>query len=356
MVRPLGAVVVGTGFGARIHVPALRAAGFRVEAIVGTDRARTERRAGKLGVRPLTDIDEALSIPGVEAVTVATPPSAHLPVVATVLAAGRHVICEKPFAMDAAEARIMKDQAEAAGVVALVGHEFRFAPERALFARVVHSGAVGTPRLATLVSHVALVADPQAAMPSWWFDPAMGGGWLGASGSHVVDQLRTWLGDLSEVSARLDLVSARQQGLAEDTFSVLFRAHSGPTGVLQQTAGSYGPATTTTRLVGDQGTAWIAGTEVWVADSGGSRRVELSEELRLTAAPPPSDDPRHRFSHLELAPYTRLAEAWRRAIAGEPPAPGPNPATFDDGVAVMAILDAIRSSAAADGSVVSVGR
>ncbi|MBW2402131.1 MAG: Gfo/Idh/MocA family oxidoreductase, partial [Deltaproteobacteria bacterium] len=75
---PLGVVVVGSGFGARIHVPALRAAGFEVEALVGQDAARTERRAARLKIpRALTSLEEALALPDVCAVTIATPPATH---------------------------------------------------------------------------------------------------------------------------------------------------------------------------------------------------------------------------------------------------------------------------------------
>ena len=110
----------------------MRAAGFTVEALVGRDPQRSQRRADWLGVaRGLTSLDEALAIPGVEAVTIATPPAAHADVAIRVAEAGRHVLCEKPFALDAGEARAMLDAAEHAGVTHLVGHEFRWATEEA---------------------------------------------------------------------------------------------------------------------------------------------------------------------------------------------------------------------------------
>jgi predicted dehydrogenase len=98
------------------------------------------------------------------------------------VAAGKHVVCEKPFALDAAQAREMAAAADRAGVIGFVGHEFRWAPERALVGRAIADGRIGEPRLATLVSYVGLLADPAAPVPDWWFDPARGGGWLGAAG------------------------------------------------------------------------------------------------------------------------------------------------------------------------------
>ena len=67
-----------------------------------------------------------------------------------------------------------------------------------------------------------------------------------------------------------------------------------------------------------------------------------------------SDDPRERYTHLELGPYTRLAEALRAAVDGLPADSAVVAPTFVDGVAEMRVLDAIRASAAAGGAVVAV--
>ncbi|MFA5883360.1 MAG: Gfo/Idh/MocA family oxidoreductase [Acidimicrobiia bacterium] len=354
MARP-GAVVVGTGFGCRVHVPALRAAGFDVVALVGADPERTERRAERSGVpNACTDLDTALALDGVVAVTVATPPHTHAAVAIAAANAGKHVICEKPFALDAVEARAMLAAAEAAGITHLVGHEFRWAPERSVAARALAAGAIGEPRFASFVSYVPLVADPEAKVPRWWFDEESGGGWLGASGSHVVDQIRTWLGEFASVSATLSVVSARQ-GVAEDSFTVRFRTRSGVDGVLQQTAAAWGPYGGMTKVAGTDGSLWSEGDAVWLADRDGTRVLPVPEDLVPPPAPDESDDPRHKFTHLEVGPYTRLCEVLLAGVEGrEHRAPVPVP-TFADGVACMEVLDAIRASAAADGAVVSVG-
>ena len=111
------------------------------------------------------------------------------------------MLCEKPFAMHAQEAIEMHDAARSAGVVALIGHEFRYVPARATVARAITQGEIGAARTFSFTQFVSLLADPAARMPEWWFDAARGGGWLGASGSHLVDQLHTWLGDVASVSA-----------------------------------------------------------------------------------------------------------------------------------------------------------
>src|SRR5580765_5870251 len=140
----IGAVVVGTGFGTRVHVPALRAAGFEVRALVGRDPERTARRAERLGIQhACASLADALALNGVEAVTIAAPPDAHAALAIEACDAGRHVICEKPFALDAREAEAMCAAAARAGVTALVGHEFRWAPDRSLAARAIAGGAIG---------------------------------------------------------------------------------------------------------------------------------------------------------------------------------------------------------------------
>jgi predicted dehydrogenase len=351
---PPRAAVVGSGFGCRVHVPALRAAGFEVVALVGQDPARTRRRAERAGIpHAETDLAAAFARTEIDAVTIATPPHTHAALAIAAARAGKHVICEKPFALDADEAEAMLAAAQAAGVTHLVGHEFRWAPERAVVARAIHDGAIGAPGLVTLVQYVPLVADPATAVPGWWFDRDAGGGWLGASGSHVVDQVRVWLGDITEVSAMLALVSDRHDA-AEDTFTVRCRFASGADGVLQQTAAAWGPYAGLTRVAGTTGSVWIERDEPWLADAEGARRLEIPADLALPAPPDESDDPRHRFTHLELGPFTRLCEALRAGVEGSPMSDAVPVPTFADGVAEMRVLDAIRASAANGGAVTTV--
>jgi predicted dehydrogenase len=353
-------LVVGTGFGCRIQIPALRAAGFEVVGLVGADPARTAERAAANGVaRAFIDLDEAVTRTKAVAVAAAPPPHLHAPLVLGALARGCHVLCEKPFAKDAAEARTMLDAAQRAGVVHLIGHEFRWTPERATLARVITEGGIGEPRFLTLTQFLQYVSSPEVQLPHWWLDPQSGGGWLGAAGSHWVDWIRTWAGEFASVSAALPRVTA-PEGAAEDSFIVRFRLASGAEGVLQQTAGAWGPLANTVRVAGTEGTAWLDGETVWVADRLGVRPAPTPPDLLLPPPPPGSRDPRQQsaewqmLSYVELAPYTRLCEAWRTLIdGGAPPDSVPIP-TFADGVACMEVLDAIRASAANGGAVVSL--
>jgi predicted dehydrogenase len=359
---PLGVVVVGTGFGCVTHVRALRAAGFDVKAVVGRDPERTAERARLFDVPlALTDLNDALSLDDVAAVTIATPPHTHAPIALAAIGAGKHLICEKPFARDAAEGREILEAAERAGIVHLVGTEFRWDPGQATLARALANGLVGEPRLISVILHVPMLAEPSSEVPPWWADTEAGGGWLGAHGSQIIDQVRVAAGEFEGVSASLPRVGALAMS-AEDSFVIHFRLRSGAVGVLQSSAGDWGPPIIETRVAGSTATAWIdgVGATVWVADAAGKRRVPLGDDLP-TGRPPPLPDGAVRTSYdrmiahgLDLGPYTCLAARFRDLILGRPVADDPRAATFADGVAAMEVLDAIRRSAATS-SWVAVG-
>lgn len=350
-----GAVVVGTGFGCITHVRALRAAGFTVVGLVGRDPERTARRADAFGVsKCATTLEAALTWSGADAITIATPPDTHAELALAAIDAGRHVLCEKPFTRNRVEGIEVHAAAERAGIVHLLGTEFRFDAGQATLARVVGSGAIGQPRLATVLLHVPVLAAADAVVPAWWADAEQGGGWLGAHGSQVIDQIRVTLGEFDLVSASLVHLGDHFDR-AEDSFVVHFLMRSGAVGVLQSTASDWGPTLIETRVAGTTGTAWIdgLGDRVRIADREGTRRVPVDDDLIppvVAADPLPADALSTTYEHmtahgLDLPPYTRLAQVFLDRINGRPVPDVPRAATFEDGVAAMAVLDAIRVSA-----------
>ena len=173
---PIGAAVVGTGFGLFTHVRALRDAGFEVRAIIGRDLEKTRARAAPLGI-PLAanDLPRVLADdPAIRLVTVATPPHAHFTPVMQAIAAGRAVMCEKPFACDTAQAREMLEAAEQAGVPHALGAEFRYDSAQALLSRLVREGAIGEPLMFHRI-YQQPGGDPSEPLADWWTDSP---GWL----------------------------------------------------------------------------------------------------------------------------------------------------------------------------------
>lgn len=351
----LKAIVVGTGFGCRIHVPALRAAGIEVVGLVGTNPERLARKADASSIAQwFTDLDEAIDRTGAQVVTVATTPATHAALAMKAIIKGCHVLCEKPFAFDAAQGTALLAAAEAAGVVHLVAHEFRWMPERALFGRAIAQGLIGDPRFLVMDQFIQFCADPETRLPKWWFDKESGGGWLGAGGSHLIDQIRMWLGEFESISANMMTVSERETE-ADDSYSLRFRLKNGVEGSMQQTAGAWGPMATMVRCAGTKGTVWLEGGKVMVADKAGSRELPVPEDLLLPTAPPTADpNSSNRLSHLEIGPFTRLCEALRDAILQKQTSMAVKPATFRDGLASMQVIDAIRASAVQGGVLVQL--
>jgi predicted dehydrogenase len=338
--------VVGAGFGVRTQVPGFRASGrFEVVALVGRDPDRTRKAAALAGVpRVCTNLDEALAIPGLRAVSIATPPAAHATQVITAARAGKHVLCEKPMARTLAEAEAMRVAVVAAGVVGLVDHEFRFHPGRAMLGRVVARGDLGVPALVSAVDTIPLYVAPHRPPPAWWFDADAGGGWLGASGSHLVDGVRVWVGEIASVAAMVETLAPEPRRSADDTFSMLFRTTTGVHGVLQQSAAVHGPRIQLLRIAGSEGTAWL--DERWtlwrVGRSGEPEQVTPDADL----APPAVDIPAWAgpFAAREVPSFVRQAKRFADAIEGRTSTGDPRVATFDDGVAVQRVMDAARES------------
>jgi predicted dehydrogenase len=348
------AVVVGAGFGCRIHVPALRAVGIEVVGLVATNPERLARKAAELNIPAwFTDLQQAITQTGASLVTIATTPATHAKLAHIAIAGGCHVLCEKPFAFNAAEGQMLLDAADAAGVVHIVAHEFRWLPERALFGRAIAEGLIGEPRFLVLDQFIPFCADPQTRLPKWWFDAEAGGGWLGAGGSHILDQIRAWLGEFLSLSANLLTVSDRSD-VADDSYSLRFLMKNGVEGSMQQSAGAWGPATLLWRCAGSKGTVWLERGAVLIADKSGTRELPVPEELKLPPEPEPDPNPSRRLSHFEIAPFTRLCRALRHRIEGIHDSSPVQPATFADGLACMKVMDAIRASAASGGSLQNV--
>ena len=313
--RDLNAIVVGSNGGASLHIPALRGAGLNVGAMVGRDPTKTAHRAALLGV-PLsfTSLTEALTLSDVDVVVVATPPQSHGPLVREALAAGKHVVCEKPFAMDVPEAREMLAAAQQAE------SSTSWAPSSASTALRHFStvrfadGAVGRPRLAVELLQVPTLADRHARVPQWFDDAEAGGGWFGGSAPHILDRVRSMLGEFTTVNASLQRLGPRPGVTADDTYTITFTLDSGVEGVIHSSAAVAGPSMVATKVTGTEGTAWIdfATRSVCVDDGRATRQIPVPEDLvNVPGVPPPPEllttpyEMWHSTGN-EVVPYIRL--------------------------------------------------
>jgi predicted dehydrogenase len=349
------AVVVGTSYGVLAHVGALRDAGFTVVALVGRDLEKARVRAETLGIpHGLNDLGPALSLDA-SVVVVATPPHTHAEIVLAAIAAGKHVLCEKPFALSLDQARLMLSAAQAAGVVHLMGNEHRFRTTHGSLRRVVTSGAIGRPRQAIIMRQWTSLVDPKVELPDWWESEEEGGGWLGALGSHTIDQIRATVGDFEAVSATVETLAPRPDMSSDDTYTIQFRLVNGCTGLLHSSCAVPGPAVPITKVSGTGGAAWVEDDRVWIDTGSGPQPVADPEDVpRLPPVPPAAEflppyalDTGWHTSGLDRITFARLYRRLYARIHGTSGSDSPPAATFADGVASQAVLDAVRQSARA---------
>lgn len=187
-IADIGAAVIGTGFIGTVHVEALRRIGVQVRGVLGSTPERGAARAASLGVaRAYASIDDLLDDPSVDVVHVTSPNDLHLPQAKAVLAAGRHVVCEKPLAMSAAESRELVELAARTGLVNAANFNIRYYPLNQHAHEVVTSGGLGDVRLVTgryFQDWLLLDSDW-----NWRLQPERGGALraVGDIGSHWLD-------------------------------------------------------------------------------------------------------------------------------------------------------------------------
>jgi 1,5-anhydro-D-fructose reductase (1,5-anhydro-D-mannitol-forming) len=190
---------------------------------------RDPQRAAPYGARVWNSLDEALSDPAVDAVYVATPVFLHAPQTIQSLRAGKHVLCEKPMAMNEAEARSMVQMAEESGSTLGVAYYRRTYPKVQRAKQLLNAGAIGKPVLAELTSHGWF--DEKESSRSWLIDPAKaGGGPLYDIASHRIDVLNFLFGEPMRVSAQLS--NAVHHYAVEDNATVMIEYAGGIRGIV----------------------------------------------------------------------------------------------------------------------------
>ncbi len=203
----VGAAVIGTGFIGTVHVEALRRIGVQVRGVLGSTPERGSARAIALGVPKAYDSLEALlADPAVDVVHVTSPNHLHVPQASAVLAAGRHVVCEKPLAMTAAQSAGLVQEAAASGKVAAVNYNIRFYPLNQHLREVVETGGLGEIRFVT--GHYFQDWLFHESDWNWRLEPGQGGSLraVGDIGSHWLDLMTTITGQRI-VSVMADLAT-----------------------------------------------------------------------------------------------------------------------------------------------------
>ncbi|MDA1035607.1 MAG: Gfo/Idh/MocA family oxidoreductase [Chloroflexi bacterium] len=351
MAKPIRIGVIGVGFGARVHIPAYKSEGLDVVAVCSRREKRAIETAERFGIpNAFTDYRSMLKMDGLDAAAVVTPQEFHHAVVMDVLAARKHVICEKPFATTLGDAREMWQAAEAARVTHMIAHEFRFSPARARVKELIDEGYLGPLHSAFIT--IARGARPGARAHNPSRDDAeLGGGLLWSQGSHNVDCLRHWFGEVAWVSGKVFThlgerttdAGARVQTTADDAFAMTLGFVDGGWASLTATSAASHGSGVRVEVYGRDGTLVTPQPNVGSpnppphakllgAKAGDDGLADLPIPERL--------DPYNDEGHDGLMPTRLLAREFVRGIEqGVSPAP-----TFYDGYRCQQVLHAVRES------------
>jgi len=296
------------------------------------------------------DWRELIARDDIDLVSVVTPPATHMEMTLAAIEHWKAVLCEKPMAMNADEAKRMTDVAQQTGVLALIDHELRFLRSRRTMRSLLTSGSIGSVRHCNYVFR----SDYRGVLDrawDWWSDEQMGGGTLGAIGSHVIDSFRWMLGTevsavscmlTSHIAERPDKSSGGMRPVTSDDEAKLhFRFADSSltrntTGAASLSVVESGPYENRIEIYGTSGALMVEETgELWrsPAGSGAWRPVQIQQDPIAPGMRPSS------WSRGFAAFSCQIVEALRK---GHNTVDGA--ATFDDGYRVQLVLDAARAS------------
>ena len=206
-IADIRAAVIGTGFIGTVHVESLRRIGVQVRGVLGSSPERGAQRAAALGVgHAYPSLDAILADPEIDVVHITSPNHLHVPQARAILAAGKHVVCEKPLAMTAAESAGLVEDAALSGLVNAVNFNIRFYPLHQHVRELVADGGLGDVRFVT--GHYFqdwLFLDTDW---NWRLEPDKGGSLraVGDIGSHWIDLVQ-FLTGRTIVSVMADLAT-----------------------------------------------------------------------------------------------------------------------------------------------------
>lgn len=344
--------IVGAGFARSTQIPGFQnCEGASVVAIASRTREHAASVAEEFRIPDVEDDwRQLVARDDIDLISVVTPPSTHMEITLAALDYNKAVLCEKPMAMNAAEAQRMTGRAQEAGVMALIDHELRFVRGRQKMRSLLHDGAIGKVRQCNYVFR----SDYRGVLDrpwDWWSDINMGGGTLGAIGSHVVDSFRSMVGtEVSEVFCTLSThIGARpekrsgamREVTTDDAAKLMFRfadseLTEGTTGSASLSVVESGKYLNQLEIYGTTGALMIEESgELWQspAGSGDWRRVEVEPG---PLAPKMRDASWSRGFTVFSCEIVKAMQAGHTTVEGA--------ATFEDGYRVQLVLDAARAS------------
>lgn len=351
MKNEIGIGIIGTGFARRVQIPAFLACeGARIASIASGRLENAQAVADEFGIGHFTaDWRDTVLHPEVNLVCITTPPNLHHEMALFAIEHGRHILCEKPMAMNLAEAREMAEAATSTPILALIDHELRFQPGRQAAYNMLRDGAIGKVRHAKAIFQAPHRGDPEQPW-NWWSDATAGGGALGAIASHIVDSFQWLLGtDVASVFCQLQThvkqrpnASGDPRTVTSDDESNMLLRFAGSdltedaTGIVSVSMTEYPKYQNRMEFYGSGGAIRIDHRgELFLAKAGENDWTQIDVDLgkQITGVPDTG------FSRGFMAFAARIVGAIRSGEAFIESA-----ATFADGVRVQRVLDAARES------------
>jgi predicted dehydrogenase len=314
----------------------------RLVGVADRDEARASGLAERFGAWKTPDYGELLTDDTIHAVSICLPDYMHHDVVVTAAEAGKHILCEKPLSLTVDEADDMLAACERNGVHLGFVMNHRYAPGNILARRIVASGALGTPLIASAIHASGLSGDPGATSPWRGKKRLSAGGVLSTQAIHFLDLLLWFGGPVTAVQAWTDRLASPDQD-HEDTVGAALKMGSGALATLSATSAS--PIMddftgTRIELHGTGGYVLLDGDELRIADL--AHGPDLTPP-QLPSIPSGAKElvfgPGHVY---EVMDFVRMVRD-----GGAPPIPG------HDGRHLMAVVDAAYRSAS-DGQAVRV--
>jgi predicted dehydrogenase len=330
------AAIVGMGWWGKTLVESVQGSSADIQFVAGVARTHTDELKGFASAQKLTlydSYDKALADPQVQAVVLATPHSLHTEQVISAAKAGKHVFCEKPFALTKADADAAVAATKKAGVTLGLGYNRRFHPEMTRLRNQIRSGDLGTILHveATMTFPNGLMLKPDAWRADKHETPC---GALTPMGVHAIDGMIDLCGPISQVYCQ----SFRRVVAvdADDTTSMLFRMKEGMSGYLG-TMTATGPGFSF-QVFGSKGSVRFEGMTHVAGASSEERRTRLFGTCKFQ--PIKGDAVVWEAARLDV---TRAClDAFAQAAAGGPAFPIP----LDEMIHGAAVTEAVIQSAA----------
>ena len=201
----LGVAIAGLGFGEKVHLPALYACPATTPvALWHRQDEKLQQSCSRTGLWGSSNFKELLANPEVEALIIATPPEARFQLAKQALLAGKHVLLEKPVALNSTEALQLEQLALAQGCCCAINFEYRAVPAFQQLAELLRAGWIGEPWLVRFDWLMESRSDPKRPW-NWYAQQELGGGVLGALGSHAFDMMEWLVGPIVSLQAQLSV-------------------------------------------------------------------------------------------------------------------------------------------------------